>query len=57
MKLKKRAAFPLATLSRMQLYIGEEMVECYEAGLITWGQMLRSLVMRSVAERRRRRPS
>ena len=45
MKLKKRAAFSLENLSRMQLYIGEEMVERYEAGLISWGQMLRSLIM------------
>ncbi|OJV91351.1 MAG: hypothetical protein BGO39_26705 [Chloroflexi bacterium 54-19] len=29
----------------MQLYIGEEVVEKYEAGLVTWGQMLRSLVL------------
>lgn len=45
MYLKKRAAFGLEKLSRMQLYIGEEVVEKYEAGLVTWSQMLRSLIL------------
>ena len=45
MNFKKRAAFERERLSRMQLYIGEEMVERYEAGLISWGQMLRNLIM------------
>lgn len=45
MKLRNRTAFPLERLSRMQRYIGEEMVEKYEAGLISWGQMLRSLIL------------
>src|SRR5436305_10389190 len=45
MNFKKRAAFRLEQLSRMQLYIGEEMVEKYQAGLISWRQMLRSLLL------------
>ncbi|HEX2909461.1 MAG TPA: dienelactone hydrolase family protein [Chloroflexia bacterium] len=45
MYLKNRKPFDNARLSRMQLYIGEEMVEKYQANLITWQQMLRSLVL------------
>jgi carboxymethylenebutenolidase len=45
MNLKQRAAFQLEQLSRMQRYVGEEMVEKYELGLISWGQMLRSLIL------------
>jgi len=45
MNFKKRSGFRLEQLSRMQLYFGEEMVEKYQAGLISWGQMLRSLLL------------
>jgi carboxymethylenebutenolidase len=41
----KRAGVSLNQLSRIQLYMGQELIERYEAGLLSWRKMLRGLIL------------
>ena len=45
MRDKHRDKVSLNQFSRIQLYLGQEMIEKYEAGLLSWGRMLRSLIL------------